>query len=100
MSAWLTAVQLAAGVNVVLLVGLSYVWIEGYRDHGASHTLGLLLFAVVLLAENVLWLVLYVAQDAFVGWFLGAGLTVKASIFGLCAIETVALVILARITWQ
>lgn len=69
----LDVARLAAAVNVVLLVALGSVWLRNYRSHGASHTLGLLVFAVFLLVENLLWLYFYVLHPDFIDWFTNAG---------------------------
>lgn len=100
MSLWLDAARFAAGANVVLLLVLGRVWLGNYRRHGADHTLGLLVFAGFLLAENLLWLYLYVLRGDFVGWFDATSGTVQASVAMLCGLELVALLFLARITWR
>jgi hypothetical protein len=94
----LDLVRVAATANAVLLASLGWVWFRGYRRHGATHTLGLLVFAGFLFVENLLWLYLYVLHPAFVGWFVNAGTEVQAGIGLLCGLELVALVFLARIT--
>jgi len=100
MSLWLDAARIAAGLNVVVLAALGAVWFRNYRQHGAAHTLGLLVFAAFLLLENLLWLYLYVLRDDFVGWFVATGPDVQAGITMLCGLELVALAFLARITLQ
>lgn len=100
MSRWLDVARLAAGANVVLLAALARVWLRNYRQHGASHTLGLLVFAGFLLAENLLWLYLYVLRADFVGWFDATSGTVQVGMTMLCGLELVALLFLARITWR
>lgn len=100
MSVWLDLARLAAAVNVVLLLALGSVWLRNYRSHGASHTLGLLVFAVFLLVENLLWLYFYVLHPDFIGWFTNAGTDVQVGTMGLCGLELLALAFLARITWQ
>jgi hypothetical protein len=100
MSSWLDVARLAAGVNVVFLLGLGSVWFRNYRRHGASHTLGLLVFAGFLLVENLLWLGLYLFHDGFVGWFVNATPDVQIGITLLCGLELLALAFLVRTTWQ
>lgn len=100
MSLWLDAARVAAGANVVLLVALGRIWLRNYRRHGADHTLGLLVFAAFLLLENLLWLYLYVLRGDFVGWFDATSGGVQASVTMLCALELVALLVLARITYR
>lgn len=99
MNAWLSMALGAAGLNVVLLVVLGAVWLRNYRLHRASHTLGLLVFAGFLLIQNVLWLYFYGLHPQFVEWFLGTGTDVQIGLMLLCGLETVALVVLFRITW-
>lgn len=100
MTLWLDAARTAAGVNVLVLLVLGSVWLRGYRQHGARHTLGLLTFAAFLLAENALWLYLYLFHPGFVGWFEAAGTDVQIGVTMLCGLELVALAFLARITWR
>lgn len=100
MSRWLDVARVAAGVNVVFLLGLGSVWLRNYRRHGASHTLGLLVFAGFLLIENLLWLGLYLFHDGFIGWFLNTTPDVQIGMTLLCGLELLALAFLVRITWQ
>ena len=99
MSLWLTAGLAAAGLNLVLLAGLTGVWWQNYRQHRARHTLGLLVFGGFLVVQNALWLYFYGLHPAFIGWYVNAGLDVQLGVTGLCGLETVALAALVRITW-
>jgi hypothetical protein len=99
MDVWLGAARAAAALNVVLLAGLSYVWLDNYRDHRARHTLGLLVFAVLLFVQNVLWLYFYVLHPDFIAWFVNSGTDVRAGVTLLCGLELGALVFLGRITF-
>lgn len=98
MEVWLGAARLAAGLNVVLLGVLGYVWLRNYRQHGAQHTLGLLVFAALLLVQNCLWLFFYLLHPEFIGWFVAAGPDVQAGVTLLCGLELAALAFLAKIT--
>lgn len=100
MTVWLDLARITAGVNVLLLLALGYVWVQGYRDHGAAHTLGLIVFASFLLVENALWLYFYVIHPSFIGWFLETGTDVQIGLNLLCGLELVALAFLAKLTWQ
>lgn len=99
MSVWLDVGLAAAAVNVGLLAALGYVWLGNYRQHHASHTLGLLVFGGFLMVQNALWLYFYGVHPAFIGWYVNAGLDVQLGLTGLCGLETVALAAMARITW-
>lgn len=54
MSLWTYAATAFASLNVLLLLGLTYVWVSNYRRFRTAMTLGFLCFGVVLLIENVL----------------------------------------------
>lgn len=99
MAIWLDVARVAAGTNVLLLVALGAVWLRNYRDHGAQHTLGLLVVAAFLLVENGLWLYFYVLHPAFVGWFVASPTDVQVGVMLLCGLELVALAFLARLAW-
>lgn len=99
MSVLLTTALLAAAVNLILLVVLGSVWLRNYRQFRASHTLGLLVFASFLLIQNGLWLYFYRFHPAFIGWFVNASTDVQIGMMLLCSLETVALLVLFRITW-
>jgi hypothetical protein len=100
MGVWMTVAQAAAAVNLLLLGALGWIWIDNYRSHGASHTLAYLVFAAFLFVENVVWLYLYVLDDAFIGWYEVTTPTIQMSMAALCGLETVALLAVARITWR
>lgn len=100
MNVWLALGRLVTGLNLVLLVGLTYVWFRNYRRHGARHTLALLVFGGFLLLENVLWLYLYVVNTGYIDWYNATGADIQISIMGLCGLEFVALLVLSRLTWQ
>jgi hypothetical protein len=59
MSLMLDAARVAAAVNIVLLLGLVVVWARNYRTIRSRQTLGSLVFASLLLAENVVALYYY-----------------------------------------
>ena len=100
MTLWRDLALAAASVNLLLLVVLGSVWFRSYRRHGASHTLGLLVFAGFLVVEIVLWVYFYSLHPGFVGWFDAAGVDVQVGMTLLCVLELVALFVLVRITWR
>jgi len=100
MSLLLEIARGAAVANLLLLLVLGYVWGDGYRRHGAAHTLGLLVFAGFLFCQNLLWLYLYGLDETFIGWFENSDTDIQLGMTGLCGLQTLALVFLARITWR
>lgn len=59
MSLLLDVARVAAGLNVVLLLFLASVWARNYREIRSKQTLGTLVFALLLTAENLLALYYY-----------------------------------------
>jgi hypothetical protein len=98
MALWLDLARLTVGLNMVLLAALGGVWLRNYLDHGARHTLMLLVFAAVLFLQNVLWLYFYTLHPAFVGWYLASGIDVQLGVLALCGLELVGLAVLASFT--
>ena len=99
MTLQLDAAIAASGINVVLLVGLLAVWVRSYREVGATHTLGLIVFASFLVVENLLWLYFYAIDSTYRSWFVAISAESQWGLFMLCGFELVALLVLAKITW-
>lgn len=59
MSLMLDAARAAAAINIVLLAVLVGVWVRTYREVRAPMTLGSIVFAGFLLAENAVALYFY-----------------------------------------
>lgn len=60
---------IATAVNVLLLAVLGAVWLRNYLELGSKHTLGLLVFALLLLAENAFTLYYYLLDPTLSVWF-------------------------------
>jgi len=88
----LDVARAAAGVNVALLLALGYVWANNYRQIRSQQTLGTLLFAMLLLAENVMALYYY---------FSGIAIPAPAmrAMMVLNLLETAAIAFLTYVTW-
>lgn len=69
MSTLVTAAQVAVGINVLLLLGLCWVWGRNYAQLRSKHTLGMLVFAMLLLIENVFALYYYLVDPTLSAWF-------------------------------
>jgi hypothetical protein len=52
-----------AALNVGLLLILTGVWVRNYRTFGSDMTLGLIVFAVVLLIENCTAIYYFLSQQ-------------------------------------
>jgi hypothetical protein len=99
MSVWVDAARVAAGLNLLLLGGLGYVWGRNYLTLRSRHAAGLLTFAALLFAENAVALYVYQADPTLSAWFSTAVPDVAwHAMLSLHVFETVALVVLARVT--
>ncbi|WP_313692830.1 hypothetical protein [Halorarum halobium] len=72
MSGWSTVALAAAGLNVVLLAGLCVVWGRNYVRFRTKHPLGLVLFGLLLLAENATSLYYYAVDPTLSAWYATA----------------------------
>ena len=93
MSLLLDVARVAAATNVVLLLVLLWIWGQSYRQIRSKQTLGTLVFAVALLAENLLAVYYYVAGPAM------PDPAIRAMMY-LQVLETIALVFLTYVTWD
>ena len=98
---WLDLARVTTTANVLLLVGLTYVWLNNYRQFRSKHTLGLSVFALLLLAENALALYVYLLHARLVHWFAtGVPPLAWQAMVALHLLELGALLFLAWVTWD
>lgn len=69
MNALATAAQIAVGLNLLFLGSLIWVWGRNYLALRSKHTLGMLVFAVLLFAENGFALYYYLIDPDLSVWF-------------------------------
>ncbi|MFD1632365.1 hypothetical protein ACOZ4L_06175 [Haloplanus ruber] len=93
MSLMVDAARIAAGVNIVLLLGLLSIWIRNYRAVPGGVLRGLILFGTLLLAENVVALYFYFNAPAM------PPLAVEVMMI-LQVLEAVGIAVLFYTTWQ
>ncbi|MFD1515151.1 hypothetical protein [Halomarina rubra] len=89
------------GVNLLLLLALTSVWLRNYLEFRSKHTLGLALFAVFLLAENALGLYMFFLDDRLTAWLLDPAFVpepAQIAMLSLRALETVGLTFLLWVT--
>lgn len=98
-----TVVRVLAVVNIVLLLGLGYVWGRNWLELHSKHSLGMLLFALFLLGENALAAYFFIVHPTLSGWIanpeLVPGVAQGAMLF-LRAFEFAGLVFLSWVTWD
>lgn len=85
--------RIAAGINVLLLVGLLYIWGRNYLQIRSKHTLGSFVFAALLLAENGLALFTYFNPPSM-------SLAAVRAMMYLQLLEMVAIAFLVYVTWD
>ena len=81
-------------INVILLAGLFYIYLQNYRSMRSKFALGLLFFATFFLVENLMAIYF---QIAIVSFYTPE---VSEHIFILNLIQTIGLVILSFVTWK
>lgn len=97
------AMHVFSVLNVVLLLGLGYVWGRNFFQFRSKHTLGLLVFAILLLAENALALYLFVFYHDLTVWINSAKLVpaiAQRAMLALRILEFVGIAFLTWVTWD
>lgn len=94
-----TTIQTAsalAGVNILLLVALTAVWLNNYRTFKTPLVLGFVAFGVAMLAENALALYFFFTMQSLYSGDPG----VQQAVLALRALQLVALGFLTYVTVQ
>jgi len=81
-------------INIILLLLLLFVYVQNYRQMKSPFILGLILFALIFLVENVLGVYFHFMMVDY----YSAEAMENARI--LMAVQTVALAILTWVTWR
>lgn len=88
------------GVNIVFLLGVSYVWGRNYRRVHSKYVLALFLFAIVLILENATALYFFSFNPITLQWLETAATTVQVAMVLPRLLETGAIVLLTWAMWQ
>ncbi len=88
------AAIILSGVNIGILGSLIYVYAINYRELSSKFSLGLLVFASLLLVENAL---AFYFNITMMGFYADK---VAMQVMVLRALETASLVVLGFITWR
>ncbi|MFC6976095.1 hypothetical protein ACFQL1_17610 [Halomicroarcula sp. GCM10025709] len=101
MVVWVDLARVAVVVNMALLASLIFVWGRNYYRLRSKHTLGPLLFAVLLFGENALALYFYLLDPLLSVWFSSqVPAPAWQGMIALHVLESVALAVLALVTWD
>jgi len=94
MSLVLDVARIAAAINILLLGGLIAIWVRTYREIRAPMTLGSIVFATFLLAENAVALYFYFNAPA------GMPPLAVNVMAVLQILEAVGIAALSYVTWK
>ena len=62
--------RVASVLNIVVLSGLIYIWGRSYLIFRSKHAVGLLVFAVILLLQNIVAVYFYTLDPTVSGWLV------------------------------
>jgi hypothetical protein len=100
MSLWLDAAAAAATLNIVLLAVLVSIWARNYWQFKSKHPLGLLVFGLLLLAENCLSFYYYVLDPQVAALLRSAAPVAGRAMTFVQILEFVAICALVWVTWD
>lgn len=101
MAVWVDIARVSAGLNVLLLAILVFVWGRNYYAIKSKHTLGMLMFALFLLGENALAVYYYLIDPTLSVWFSTAVPEIAwQAMLTLHVLETLGLAFLVWVTWD
>ena len=81
-------------VSTLSLLGLLYIYIKNLKTIKSKFTIGLLIFAVLFLLQNIVSLYFYFTM---IEYFVPQ---VEVHVFILTLLQTIAFLILLKITWE
>ena len=83
-----------AGISTILLLGLIYVYYRNLRKIKSNFTIGLLIFAVLFLVQNLVSLYYFITMMNYYSP------EVEIHAFILTLLQTIGFGILLKITWE
>ena len=89
----------ASAANVVLLAALAGIWGRNYRRFRSKHTLGMLVFAVLLLVENAVALYFYVWDPFMATWYRDPARVPTGAMRGLLLLDVLETGAVAFLVW-
>ncbi len=84
---------LVCAANIGLLLILLFTYVTSYRKLKSQFTLGLIIFATLLIVQNILFMFFLLAREGFHGAGMGF------PVLSLSIIEFGALLVLLKTTW-
>lgn len=99
-SPWLTAASVATAVNALLLLVLVSIWGQNYRTFKSKHALGLVIFGLFLLAQNLLTFNYYVINSQVAAYLAAEDPIAGRAMMFVAILQTAALVFLTWVTLE
>jgi hypothetical protein len=96
MGTWITVAAALAGVNVLLLLALTAVWVRNYRQFRTGMVAGLVAFGTVMILENAAAIYFFFSMQMLYSGDPG----VQQAVAVLKALEALALVFLTYVTMR
>ena len=100
MAVWVDLTRVAAGANVLVLLGLSYLWGRSAWRFRSKHTVGLAVFALLLLVENAIAVYVFSVDPRLTAWIAASAPVAQKAMMALKVIELGALAALAWTAWD
>jgi hypothetical protein len=103
MSGLIDVMRVVVGLNLIMLVGLGYVWAGNLRTFRSKHALGLFAFAVLLFVENALAFYYFMFDPTLAAWITNPSMVptpAQVALTSLRLLEFAGLLFLTWITWD
>ncbi|PSP90695.1 hypothetical protein BRC90_00345 [Halobacteriales archaeon QS_4_69_34] len=92
-------VRAFSALNVLLLVGLGYVWGRNFLRFRSKHTLGLCIFAAFLLVENALAVYLFAVDPTVSAWIADPEFVPRPAQIAMSTLRVLEFGGIAFLTW-
>jgi hypothetical protein len=99
MDVLVTLLRLSAGLSVVLLVGLIYIWGRNYLVFRSKYAAGLLIFAGLLLLQTGLTTYFYAFHPVVSGWIANPELVHPLPLLVMSSAQVLELAGIALVLW-
>ena len=99
MAVLIDVMRVFSALNVLFLLGLGYIWGRNFLRFRSKHTLGLLVFAVLLLAENALAVYFYVFDPTLAAWVTNAHAVPQPAQIAMTSLRVLEFAGVAFLTW-
>lgn len=91
--------RVVLAINIILLFSLVYVWAKNAWMFRSKHTMGMFMFAALLLAENGLAFYLFVFHTVLSAWIANPGFVPPIAQYAMLSIRILELLGLLFLTW-